>query len=541
MKRIATLLLAVVFTFGGVFGNTGAAQADGVSVTLRGAFDFAFGPVKNAGFTRSYNDSSHRIDRDDHYDDDGYRIAKGNRRSDDPFEARQRLRLQADFVASEYLSGVLQIEIGGLDWGRSAGGGTAHAGGSVGGALDADGVNIKTRRAYIDWLIPNTEMSVRMGLQGVYLPAGPMGNPVFGADVAGIVAHIPLTDSFCLTPFWLRPFDESNNATNHNGRKLRDETDVFGLVAPLEFSRGSFSPYVMYAQIGNASGFWEYVFDDGEPSRLPRSSTNAWWVGGNLKLDLLDPLELNLDAIYGRIKSTRHSLLDMHPETTHIDNPHRYGKIGAAGWYIGATLDYRLDWGTPGIFGWYASGDRRSADDGNGAIRIGRLPVLGTDNGFYPTSFGTVGYYGIGNGGNDGLTTDTGTGTWGIGIQLADMSFIEDLSHTLRFAYYRGTNSAGLARNSEAIMGERDGDLVEVHRVGSAFFQYAADPLYLTNKDSVFEINFDHVYSIYENLEVALELGWLQLRSDRNTWGDAPGLRARDSAWKAQINFLYSF
>jgi hypothetical protein len=153
--------------------------------------------------------------------------------------------------------------------------------------------------------------------------------------------------------------------------------------------------------------------------------------------------------------------------------------------------------------------------------------VLGVDDGFYPTSFGTVGYFGVGNGGNDGLTTATGTGTWGIGIQLADMTFIEDLSHTLRFAYYRGTNSASLVREHEG-----------------AFFKYGADPLYLTTKDSVLEINFDHVYQIYDNLAASLELGWLQLRSDRGTWqpsGDTHGLKKRDNAWKAQINFQYSF
>lgn len=65
----------------------------------------------------------------------------------------------------------------------------------------------------------------------------------------------------------------------------------------------------------------------------------------------------------------------------------------------------------------------------------------------------------------------TGTGTWGIGLQLADVSFINDLSHTLRFAYMRGTNSHKLVRDGYDLR--------------------LAEDFYLTNKDQAFEVNFD--------------------------------------------------
>jgi hypothetical protein len=45
----------------------------------------------------------------------------------------------------------------------------------------------------------------------------------------------------------------------------------------------------------------------------------------------------------------------------------------------------------------------------------------------------------------------------------------------------------------------------------------------LTTKDSVIEVNFGHVYKIYENLEICLELGWLRLNFNRRTWN----IRAR--------------
>jgi hypothetical protein len=203
---------------------------------------------------------------------------------------------------------------------------------------------------------------------------------------------------------------------------------------------------------------------------------------------------------------------------------------GTRGWMIAATLDYKLDFGnnfsmTPGIFGWWASGDSAGGVD---AGQLGRLPNLGTNGGnFRPTSFGFAGYFNsITQWANCGDIGGTGAGTWGVGIQLANATFIKDLTHTLRFAYYRGTN---------------DPDVV---RAGYAP-KYRDDGLYLTSDDSVFEINFDHTYKIYENLTAALELGWLHLNSDEEVWGSTnmTGGEGKDStnAWKAQLMFTFSF
>jgi hypothetical protein len=111
-------------------------------------------------------------------------------------------------------------------------------------------------------------------------------------------------------------------------------------------------------------------------------------------------------------------------------------------------------------------------------------------------------------------------------VQLADSTFLEDLSHTLRVAYYRGAN---------------DSDLIKKIG-GSAPFKYAYDPLYLTDKDYVWEVNFDHRYKIYENLTAVLELGYLRLSADRDTWhGRGADFDESDSAWKAEVTFSYSF
>lgn len=490
MKRVLGLLMAALI----VLSGAGAAQADGIQLKVRGEWDFSFGWVDNAVFRGSVHGDS-------------------GRRNDDDFFAMQRIRTQINFITSEYLEGVLMFEIGDINWGRS----------EDGGQLDADGVNVKTKRAYLDWVIPTTEISVRMGIQGMVLPSTPMGTPVLDADVAGVTVSSPVTDWLSATAFWVRPFDAYANDSDSgfSRRHLDDEVDVFGLLLPMEGEGWTFTPWGMYGFIGASSGLYDYLFagEYENTVEVQNSHTKAWWVGAHLELSLLEPLVFNLEAIYGRM-----SRVDLGRDF--FDNygydPLMEKSVKASGWFLAATLDYELEWGTPGIFGWWSSGDDKDADrDG----RLGRMPILSVDNaGFAPTSFGTAGTFSIGS---DSVVTASGLGSWGFGIQVADVSFIEDLTHTLRFAYYRGTNDADLIRKT--------GDL--------NYVKYGLDGLYLTDKDSVFEVNFDHTYQIYENLTALVELGYLRLDADRDVWQNKSG-RNRDehkNAWKAQLVFHYSF
>ena len=121
----------------------------------------------------------------------------------------------------------------------------------------------------------------------------------------------------------------------------------------------------------------------------------------------------------------------------------------------------------------------------------------------------------------------TGVGTWGVGLQIADMSFIEDLSHTVRVAYYRGTN---------------DNDVIKKWGGGSDdnLPYTGAESIYMTDKDYAWEVNFDHQYQIYENLAAIVELSYIHLDLSDEAWG-ANDLDDTDDAWKAQLLFQYSF
>ena len=480
MKKLSWLVVLGAMLLGT------AAQADGIDVKVKGEWDFAFGWANNTSFRKDARD-------------------------DDNIIARQRIRTQINFISSEYIQGVLMFEIGDINWGHGGDNVNSKVGQGSGGNLDADGVNVETKRAYLDWIIPNTEVSVRMGIQGVSLPmANGYCNPVFSADVAGIVVNTPITEMFGLTTFWLRPFNRNLNDGAHN--YLNDEMDMFGMTLPITGDGWSVTPWGMYSRVGNASEYFDYfgVGVDTNGNANLNTGSNAWWAGASTQIDIWDPLSIGFDVMYGH----------MGKSDVDITNPAAksgFSDFGTRGWFLEAALNYKMDWGTPGIFGWYATGD--DYDDVKDG-QFGRIPVVGVDDGFGPTTFGFPGGYNIGT---DTIVSGTGAGTWGVGLQIADVSFIEDLSHTLRVAYYRGTNDNDVIKKR----GGNDDDMPYT----------GGETLYLTTKDYAWEVNFDHQYKIYENLTAALELGYINLHLDSDTWTE----HKTDDAWKAQVLFRYEF
>jgi hypothetical protein len=520
-RRLLTLVLAAALCLGSVV----SAKADGVDIKVKGTYEFAFGWVWNDGFGDSVNKSSYTDARKD------------------PFVARQRVRVQVNFIINEYLQGVYGLETN-LTWGRQGGTAVAGVGANTGGQMDGDGINIQTRWAYLDWLIPNTPVQVRMGLQPVALPTTRLGGGVLNSDIGGVVVSSPTPlDWLSVTAFWVRPYDYYEGDNYTTGLSRFDETDAFGFILPVSIRNIGLDikPYFVFANIGASSGWYERQFGFRDRAGSATFSnhgrygsqeerndrTHAVWAGINFDFKLLDPLTFGLDVIYGNAHKN-----DLGDKTLAVGNEDRDVLLGTRGWFIAATLDYKLNFGsnfsvTPGIFGWWASGDSKSGVE-NG--QLGRLPIIGLNGGsFKPTSFGTAGYFNsIGQWANTGEVANCGDGTWGVGIQLANATFIKDLNHTLRFAYYRGTNDSDVVRELGIVP------------------KYADDNLYLTTDDSVFEINFDHTYKIYENLTAALELGWLHLNSDEEVWGNSSYTNTSDgkassNAWKAQLSFTFSF
>ena len=514
MKRICTLVLAAGLLFGAATG------ASAIDFKAKGQWLMGFG-VGDANPIKNFRGA------------DGSKTAGKSSKfnSDDDFQAAQRLRLQLDAVASEALSGTVYFEIGTSQWGKA----------SNGAALGADGTNqIKLKRAYLDWIVPDTDAKVRMGIQGVALPNVAGGSAVLDADAAGITVNYKFNENVGLTALWARPLNDNYvDGTNSKQNNYLDNMDLFSLMVPLTFDGVNVTPWAMYGMVGkNAlNGAWNKdnsAYDgvgtaDGNLHYSLRpypgmtgadkiGSTgndygNAFWAGLPIAVTMFDPLNIELDIHYGYMQGMGRF------DAVKNGGGDKRASTERQGWLAKALVEYKLDWGVPGIFGWYASGDDSNPKNGSE-----RMPSVAASGNF--TSF-------IGDGNMGWIRQDyslTYDGTWGIGAQIRDMSFIEDLSHTFRVAYWGGTNSPTMAKYMDSAYAWSDG------------WGNNTGP-YLTTNDGMLEFNLVNSYQIYENLEMNLELDYVANFMDNSTWKKANngGSFDKQDMWKAQVVFAYSF
>lgn len=505
MKKILTLMLAAGMLLGAASG------ARAIDFKASGEWLVGFG-LGDGSLIKDVNDQK--------------------RHHDDTFNAGQRIRLQLDAVASETLSGTVFFEIGDQMWGQS----------ESGGALGADSTSVvKLKNAYIDWMVPNTDLKLRMGLQAVALPNVAGGSAIMDGDAAAVVASYQFNENVGLTALWMRPLNDNYTGTNADGeaygngyKNYLDNMDLFALMLPLKFDGVELTPWAMYGLQGKNTRFNEggvetadgalnvtlpgyypgMNFGPGGLGHTGKSYGSMFWAGLPVAITAFDPLNIEFDINYGYVEAMgRYDVLKRGVESV-------LGNSKREGWLVKALVEYKMDWGTPGIFGWYASGD-----DGNVKNGSERMPTLSGCGNFM--SFMGDGNYGWG----DGRLYDrnlTYAGTWGVGLRLHDMSFVEDLKHSFRVAYWGGTNSPSMAKYVSSSYGWDNG---------------TPEGPYLTTNDGLLEFNLVNSYQIYENLEANLELGYIVNMVDDDTWKRSyrSDSYKKQDAWKAQLIFAYSF
>ena len=453
---------------------------------------------------------------------------------DDTFNAGQRVRLQLDAVASESLSGTVFFEIGDQMWGNAE---------ESGAALGADGQIVKVKNAYIDWMVPNTDLKLRMGLQAVAMPNVAGGSAIMDGDAAAVVASYQFNDNVGLTALWMRPLNDNYPGRVYGGREdyqknYLDNMDLFALMLPLKFDGVELTPWAMYGMQGKNARFNEGGVDTADGAlgatlpgyyhpgmngfalgKTSKAYGSMFWAGLPVAITAFDPLNIEFDINYGYVEAMgRYDVLKRGTDLVR-------GNSKREGWLVKALVEYKMDWGTPGIFGWYASGD-----DGNVKNGSERLPSIAGAGNF--TSFMGDGNLAWGTGHNFYDNNLTYAGTWGVGLQIADVSFVEDLKHTFRVAYWGGTNSPSMVKymGSGVAWNETTG---------------AQDGPYLTTNDGLLEFNLVNSWQIYENLEANLELGYIVNMMDKDTWDKSYISEQRNwskqDAWKAQLIFAYTF
>lgn len=482
MKRIVTLLLAAGLVLGAAAGSQAA------DIKAKGNWTFSWQLGDNNLFEKN----------------------------GDKFTAKQRLRTQIDVIASESLKGVLFLEMGDQNWGSS----------KDGASLGTDGKIVKVRYSYVDWVIPQTDAKVRMGLQNFSLPGFISNNPILGggsADGAGITISGQFTENVGASLFWLRA--ENDNTDGYRGNPSSNAMDFVGLTVPMTFDGVKVTPWAMYGALGrdsftNGDGVNKYDPVTGELISGPGSVANgllptgvdgamlkgadldrhgnAWWVGVASELTYFDPFRFALDAAYGSA--------DM-------------GSIGGfdverSGWFASILGEYKMDYFTPGILFWYASGD-----DSNWANGSERMPVV--EGSWTASSYGFDDNFGRDACDMIGLTND---GKMGVYLQAKDISFMEDLTHIFRVGFIKGTNNTEMARwgiTSPTGTSGRE--------------------LYLTTADKAWEVNFDTQYKIYKDLTLAVEVGYINLDLDENVWGKGVVDSYRENNVRGAVTLQYTF
>ena len=511
MKKLCTLLLTAGLLTASL-GNAGAVEFKAKGDWMFGfsAIDSSF--VKNAGSKKS---------------------GAGGQ---DVFDARQRVRLQLEAVASESLSGVIYFEMGDTNWGRA----------SKGGALGADGTIVEVKHAYLDWLVPQTPLKLRMGLQYMELPNAAGGSALMADDAAGITASYTFNDSVSLTALWGRFYNDNFVKGDYNYKgpsNYLDNLDMVALMLPIKMDGWRTTPWVLGSFTGkNAmpglvngymapssaypkAGLTTAGFNTDTLNKNGPAYSSAFWVGLPIVVTALDPWNFELDLNYGYSEG-----FGRYDAQTAAGGSKR-ASSRREGWLVKGLVEYKMDWATPGLFAWYGSGDNGVS---NGSGRMPYLDGWGTFTSF----MGDNRYaWGMGPAGTRNSGYEIGsvyTGTWGIGAHLKDMSFINNLSHTFRIAYWGGTNAPGMTKY---MLSSWDGS----HSKG--WDQIDDSVIYLTTKDWLLEFNLDTTWKIYDNLEAMLELGYIVNGIDRSQWrkyGNGGDWQKAD-AYKAGVMFKYSF
>jgi hypothetical protein len=450
MKKLLTLIIASCM----VLGSLGTASA--VDMKVNGQWWFQYGYYSNNTLTTK-NYSASNADR---------------------IRARQRLRTQFQFIADENLKAMLNLETS-MHWGAD----------SNGGGLDADEAYATVKHAYLDWTIPDTKTQIRMGMQGIRMPFINFGNPIMNADVAGVTVSSQMTPKLGLTVFWARPYDTDYfGKTQQKGRNLVDEMDIFGLMLPIKTDVVRAIPWGMVALIGKDADYWGSNGNYFKPGTAGAFTSNyagrgrvvdhyeinnssiGWWAGTTFELPMLDPFFLKIDAMMGGLETGK----------SYYDS---------FGYFVAANIGYKLSFGALSAISWYSSGD---SNDSNRGI----MPIISDDGGFFPTRYGTAGTNARSF---DRLLTGTGLGMWGIGLQLANVSFVDNLSHTARVVFMGGTN---------------EGDAVQRNNISSAA-TIKGDSVfnggYFMTSDRAWEINLLNQYKVSQNLKFDIDIAYVRL------------------------------
>ncbi|GAB6124992.1 outer membrane homotrimeric porin [Humidesulfovibrio idahonensis] len=421
----------------------------------------------------------------------------------DDFAVLQRMRTAFQFIANENLKGVLETQIGTNNWGNglySVGAGRSPntTAGVTASSLGSGQGNLLLRKGYLDFKWPGTKVNFLVGYQSLALPSAfGAGSAILDDHVAGAAAVVPVMDNLSLVGGYVRPIDLNQYGTTATKNGNGTFADASFLFANVDFTGVSVKPFFAYAYAGKQTS--TSLPGMLTPNIASTEGARGYWGGAALTVTALDPFKIMADVNYG--KATYNAVSD---------------KAGRSGWLADLAVDYTgLSMMTPEVFFAYTSGE-----DGTGT-KSERMPTLSAEN----FAYGTFWMQGGDSLKNSYSDPSTNMGFWAVGASLKDIKLIDKLSHTLNVIYFKGTNNKDIIAN-----GINNGSVV-----------YGRT---LSNKDSLWEVDLNSKYQIYEELSLGLELGYINADFDKDVWANALGAKSGDLSKDAyKVNFMlnYSF
>ena len=471
MKKLLTLLLAAGMVVSAANG------ASAVEMKVSGSWLTSF------SFTNNLYGEEGLVD-----------YKKGDSDGSGHFNAAQRIRINFDMVASESLSGRVQLQAangptleGNADEGKPKGYYSWGTSG-VGGASKA----VTARLAYLDWIVPTTDVLVRMGRQEVALPSYTFNSPVLDDVIDGVMVSAPINDMVAVNLGWMRA--EAGISAWNRPYTAHDTQDLAYLSVDVAADGFKVSPWGMVGFVGsNSAGNPVIDVEQGESKYLD-ATTHYYWAGIGGELTIFDPFKFTAEFIYGG------------------NDADGWGE--EKGWYAALGAEMKTSFATPFVKGWYASGDDADSKE------RGALPEISG-------AFDASSIYFDAN----GLLSPTidncsANSTWGVQAGVKDVSFIEDLTHALSVTYFQGTNNTDRLTTTD--LRYRTGDPLDVN--------------YMTTADSAWSIDFLSSYKLYQNLTANLLLSYLITDFDESIrpYG-ADGKVKFDNAFRGTMNFTYAF
>ena len=195
----------------------------------------------------------------------------------------ERFRFYLQYGDPKTIRAVIGFEADSQEWGEPRGSAGAGTGGRMGG-WTSDSTNLEIKHAYLDFVLPNTPVRVKAGIQD-WLYGGRL---LMNNDGPGI----KVTTDFAphsFEAFWIRLADDNQNpygATSANSSLTRQSyvvADIYGVDYKVKQKQWDLNAYFLYLNdrwTGNQATF-------GDPTGLfsipinNKFNDTPWWIGIN--------------------------------------------------------------------------------------------------------------------------------------------------------------------------------------------------------------------------------------------------------------------